>query len=534
MSAEELKRAVQLIKACQKVEARAILEPIIVAEPQNIQAWIWEIETRDDNNEKIKLMEACLLHNPDSSLIRNVLASLKAHQGGSGSVFTTTNQEPAALETPNLIFKESDSDRSETAIFETETTSPETTNPGSTIKVDPFTPMSEYAAESSGSTTMKTCPHCGELVNDAAKRCNACGHALDDQDEPVLKVEPVETPKKHKWYRRPLVRILTFIFLMPIWCITELSNTEARKGLRVFAGILLAFIINLISLVLFWFFTTNTTRANLYNWYQYLSGQTDITTPGQYVQIDGNIQGSSDAPFSLLELQAKVYDAEGNLLGNSSKYIDGSSLIPGSPNRFQMDVTSLVSPFQSGMTNQQVLFYDDFSNPASGWKQNSGELGETVYVEGQYSITVKSANYDLWSNPSINYSDTKIEVDTVRLGGPENNRFGVQCRYVDVDNYYFAVISSDGYYGIGKVVKGKQTFIPQNGMQVTDKIFAGSAVNHIRFDCIGTRLTLYLNGDYVDSVEDTDLKAGDVGLLAGAFEEKEVKIYFDNFVVFQP
>jgi len=186
------------------------------------------------------------------------------------------------------------------------------------------------------------------------------------------------------------------------------------------------------------------------------------------------------------------------------------------------------------MTNPQVLFYDDFSNTASGWQENSGEQGDTTFAEGKYRITVKNSNFDLWSNPGKNYTDSKIEVDTTRQGGPESNRFGVQCRYTDSDNYYFAVISSDGYYGIGKVVKGEQNFIPKNGMQVTDTIYAGSAVNHIRFDCVGTRLTLYINGDYVEAVDDSDLTAGDVGLLAGTFEEKGTKILFDNLVVFQP
>ncbi|MDP3449034.1 MAG: hypothetical protein Q8R87_00520, partial [Anaerolineaceae bacterium] len=80
MSAEALKRAIDLIKAGKKVEARIILEPIIVAEPQNIQAWVWEIETRDNDAEKIKLMEACLLHNPDASVIKKALAALKTQQ----------------------------------------------------------------------------------------------------------------------------------------------------------------------------------------------------------------------------------------------------------------------------------------------------------------------------------------------------------------------------------------------------------------------------------------------------------------------
>jgi hypothetical protein len=498
MSAEAIKQAVNLIKAGKKIEARTILEPIIVAEPQNIQAWVWEIETRDDDAEKIKLMEACLLHNPDSTLVKKALAALKAHQQSSIPPQKTAD------------FKQLEE-----------------------IRINPFTEMSEYLEDVPDSSPLKPCPNCGELVDESAEECPACHHNLNASG-PVVEEEVVEKPKKKKWYRRTWVKIFTFIFLMPVWCVIELSDPDARNPLKVFAGILLVFDVNLICLFLFWFFTTNSSRANLYNWYQYLTRQTNTAVPGEYVQVEGTVQNPGNTPFSLVELQAKVYDADGNLLGKSTQYLDSASLIPGSPSRFKMDVTSLLSPFQSGMTNQQVLLADDFSNSSSGWLENSGKEGVTTFYEGQYRITVNSANFDLWSNPGKSFNDTKVEVDTVRQAGPEGNRFGLQCRYNDPDNYYFAVISSDGYYGIGKVVKGEQTFIPKNGMQVTDKIYAGSAVNHIRFDCVGTRLSLYVNDDFVDAVDDSDLSAGDVGLIAGTFEEKGTQILFDNLIVFQP
>ena len=111
---------------------------------------------------------------------------------------------------------------------------------------------------------------------------------------------------------------------------------------------------------------------------------------------------------------------------------------------------------------------------------------------------------------------------------------GLQCRYQDPDNYYFAVISSDGYYGIGKVLNGTQTILPDNGMQTSQTIFAGQALNHIRFDCVGTKLTLYVNGDYVNSVDDSDLSKGDIGLLAGSFDQKGVQVSFDNLLVLSP
>lgn len=498
MAEDELKQAVKLIKAGRIPEARSILEPIIVADPHNIQAWVWEIETRENDFEKIKLMEACLLHNPDASMIKKALAALK------------TQKKSPQVNTVVAPFVQN----------------------GSDLPVEKEEPLHhEKAAETPA--TSRTCPSCGGLVANGQSYCGSCGKNLVSP-EPDITNEKNETNLQRKWYHRSWVKALLFIFLLPVWCVVELGDSKAAKGFRLLAGIILVFLINIISLVLYWLFTTNSSRANLLNWYQYLTGESRTVIPGGIVRVDGNVQNPGGTPFNLVELQARVYDDEGNLLGNSTRYLDSSALIPGAPTRFQMDVTSLLSPLNVGITNQQILFYDDFTDRANGWTVNRGETGESLYYEGRYRITVDAANYDLWSNPGKSYRDVKIEVDTSKQAGPESNRFGLQCRYSDVDNYYFAVISSDGYYGIGKLVDGVQTFLPDNGMHVTEKIYAGSAVNHIRFDCVGSRLSLYINGDYVAAVDDNDLAEGDIGLLAGTFEEVGTQVSFDNLMVISP
>ena len=56
-------------------------------------------------------------------------------------------------------------------------------------------------------------------------------------------------------------------------------------------------------------------------------------------------------------------------------------------------------------------------------------------------------------------------------------------------------------------------------MLESDKINQGAATNHIRFDCVGSTLTLYVNGFQVDQQTDTDYTTGNVGLTwHGTFE----------------
>jgi hypothetical protein len=59
-------------------------------------------------------------------------------------------------------------------------------------------------------------------------------------------------------------------------------------------------------------------------------------------------------------------------------------------------------------------------------------------------------------------------------------------------------------------------------------------MNHLRADCIGDKLSFYINFTEVASATDTDFPSGDVGVVAGSFAEPGVDVLFDNFVVIQP
>lgn len=181
-----------------------------------------------------------------------------------------------------------------------------------------------------------------------------------------------------------------------------------------------------------------------------------------------------------------------------------------------------------------VLYFDDFSSSLSGWDRDSGDDGQTDYIPGGYLIWVKQPNLDLWANPGLDLADVSIEVDAARVDGPLSNAYGVICRYQDADNYYFGIIGSDGYYGIGKRLDGENVLLTDGKLQPTDRVVDGTTVNHLRLDCSGATLALYANGYLLGMFEDADFVHGDVGLIAGTLEEAGAAVTFDNFTVFQP
>jgi hypothetical protein len=179
-----------------------------------------------------------------------------------------------------------------------------------------------------------------------------------------------------------------------------------------------------------------------------------------------------------------------------------------------------------------ILFQDEFENNSTGWDRVSNDNGIMDYDQGGYRILVQQPTINFWSTPEKNFRDVRVEADVIRLNGPNENRTGLICRYQNGD-YYFFIISSDGFYAIGKFIGGNTILLGQNEMQSSEFIISNS-VNHLRADCIGNTLTFFVNFNQIASAQDTDFPSGDVGVLAGSFSESGVDVSFDHFVVMQP
>jgi hypothetical protein len=147
--------------------------------------------------------------------------------------------------------------------------------------------------------------------------------------------------------------------------------------------------------------------------------------------------------------------------------------------------------------DSNVLFQDDFSSSLSGWDNVTDDTGVTDYKDGAYQIQVNTIGtsgngMDMWANPGLSFNDARIEVDATKNGGPDDNDMGVICRYTGKDgsfNFYFFLISSDGYVGISKMEGSESHLISGDKMEQSDTIKTGQT-NHIRGGCGGHKQTI--------------------------------------------
>ena len=97
----DLNNAIELIRQGRREEGRRILETLIKADPKNITAWFWYVETCPTVERRIQVLEVCLKANPGNPQAAQALQALKSIQPAQPS-FTPppAPPKPATPQTP--------------------------------------------------------------------------------------------------------------------------------------------------------------------------------------------------------------------------------------------------------------------------------------------------------------------------------------------------------------------------------------------------------------------------------------------------
>jgi hypothetical protein len=208
--------------------------------------------------------------------------------------------------------------------------------------------------------------------------------------------------------------------------------------------------------------------------------------------------------------------------------------------------TALFAACNSGGTEAGVcvspgiLFLDDFSgSQMCGWAEYSQSGAAAAVEEGVLRLTTSQPGPFWWTNPGRNFDNVIITVQARQASGPDNNAFGVICRYQSPENFYVFLISGDGYYAIGKYQSGTDqiTYLTGDGQYhyiFSDAINQGVATNQMRVSCVNNELSLTVNGIPLPAVTDPTFVTGDIGLGVSAFEVGTAVIEFDNIQVIAP
>jgi len=178
------------------------------------------------------------------------------------------------------------------------------------------------------------------------------------------------------------------------------------------------------------------------------------------------------------------------------------------------------------------LYFEDFEDEDSGWVVSETTDVLREYSDGGYRIMVKTESIFGWSliPDKENYSDVRIEVEAVRLDGPDVNDFGILCRYQDSNNFYALEVESAGKALIYKFEDGDYVGLSADHFEDVDGINSDDW-NKIVAVCNGENLELYVNDNLVASASDSSFSDGQVALVAGNGDLGGADILFDNLYV---
>ena len=205
---------------------------------------------------------------------------------------------------------------------------------------------------------------------------------------------------------------------------------------------------------------------------------------------------------------------------------------------FLLALVSCISTGPAPCNEGGVLFGDDFNEGRDcGWALYE-RAGATAEIrDGALHLITSQPGQIWWTNPGRNLADVILTANVRPVEGPNDNAYGLICRYQSAENFYVFLISSDGFYAIGKYQSGNNqvTYLTGEGQyQFSEEINQGTSANQMRASCIGDELALSVNGVPVATVNDSTFGSGDIGLAASTFESDTLEVAFDDVRAIAP
>jgi hypothetical protein len=233
-----------------------------------------------------------------------------------------------------------------------------------------------------------------------------------------------------------------------------------------------------------------------------------------------------------------IYKADGSVCGGTgdpnNRYGDGRinlGAIPAPPS-----TSTLFLPL---VANKPCFnYFDDFSNPSSGWTSSDNSNRSIGYLNGEYQILIKTPQWGQLVTPGENQllvlsSDYRIEVDARKASantGTYGLDFSIHWVGNSADSYYQLLVGSNSQrYLLEKRLSGTWTTLID--WTYSAAIQPGTASNHLRVDRIGTAIYIYINSSLVATYSDSSLTGAgyDAGVRAYSGDTSPVDMRFDNF-----
>jgi uncharacterized repeat protein (TIGR01451 family) len=178
-------------------------------------------------------------------------------------------------------------------------------------------------------------------------------------------------------------------------------------------------------------------------------------------------------------------------------------------------------------------YFDDFSNPASGWSVINNANVRSQYKAGEFRVNSKLPNYYLFRAPTCEHRNFIVEADVrwTKVTEAENGLiFGITGNF---EQFYMLIIYTiPDLKGYHLYRYGPDGLVYLGGTYTSDlPINGGAASNHIKITRLGNQIIAEANGTWLETwKDDTIIGLGGAGLVSSASDKQTTTdAYFDNF-----
>ena len=206
------------------------------------------------------------------------------------------------------------------------------------------------------------------------------------------------------------------------------------------------------------------------------------------------------------------------------------------PSAAPSEVPSAPTATAPPVTDANIFFQDDFTNPTTGWPEDKFDNYFIGYHEPEYyhiEVTSPNSKTTVFEPKKTVYDDATVDLKVLTVSAKTaatgDFRYGIAFRRSGDQYYAFTISPRTKKWFVLKNSPSQQTVLAEG---VDNNIHDLDTDDSLRVDAQGSTFVFHINDEIVGQpVTDSDYAKGEIGFYVQSFDVKNAHIHFDNLVI---
>ena len=194
------------------------------------------------------------------------------------------------------------------------------------------------------------------------------------------------------------------------------------------------------------------------------------------------------------------------------------------------EVAQILWRLRQKIPTTNLLAYDEFSDPNTGWSEATYDNSTMRYTDGFYRIGITASDTQTASWWGQVFDDVYYEAWAWPTPDSGDWEYGLAFRVQDMNNLYELSVRGDDTARLWKSVGGDWTLMsPRFDLPPA----ASDGWRHLEVTMVGDSFTGYVDGVQVGEFTDGTFTTGKAGFYVETFDATDFAVFFDYFAVWR-